>query len=329
MATFDTRLPWGMDPKYESYVTGHGYASSTPAADESGIYVYYGAAGAMAYQHDGKLKWHKSFEWRGKRCNTFNWGTGSSPVLFGELLIINADPESGDVVALDKATNREVWQVPTTAESRSSPLLMQVKDRHELVIHVNGGVRVKPREGKLAGIDPRTGKQLWECQALDNYLNPNPVAGNGVVYALGGYPGNAVAIRAGGQGDVTKSHLVWEAKHGSAVCTPVFFEDHLYWTNDASGIAYCVNAKTGTTVYEKRLEPRPDRIYASGIIADGKLYYVSREKGTYVLLAAPKYEVLAHNTFAADASVFNATPAVSRGQLLLRSDKYLYCIGRK
>jgi hypothetical protein len=92
---------------------------------------------------------------------------------------------------------------------------------------------------------------------------------------------------------------------------------------------YCVKAETGDLVYQERLQPRPGRIYASGVIADGKLYYVSRENGTFVLAAEPKYKLLAHNQIESDISVFNATPAVSRKQLLLRSDKYLYCIGQQ
>jgi outer membrane protein assembly factor BamB len=92
---------------------------------------------------------------------------------------------------------------------------------------------------------------------------------------------------------------------------------------------YCVNAKTGEVVYKERLEPRPGRIYASGVIADGKLWYVSRENGTYVLPAEPRYQLLARNTIESDDSVFNATPAISQRQLLLRSDKCLYCIGEK
>ena len=87
--------------------------------------------------------------------------------------------------------------------------------------------------------------------------------------------------------------------------------------------------QTGAVVYEERLRPHPGRLYASGVMADGKIYYISREKGAYVVAAAPRYKLLAHNTIASDDSVFNATPAISRGKLLIRSRKYLYCIGEK
>ena len=113
---------------------------------------------------------------------------------------------------------------------------------------------------------------------------------------------------------------------GDGLCT-----DHApaVFTILEDGIAYCLDARTGTVVYEERISPRPGRIYASGVLADGRIYYVSREEGTFVIDAAPRYRLLAHNQMETDKSIFNATPAISRGQLLLRSNKFLYCIGEK
>jgi outer membrane protein assembly factor BamB len=122
---------------------------------------------------------------------------------------------------------------------------------------------------------------------------------------------------------------LWEIKHGVEVGSPILHEGRLYWAHQESGIAFCVDAKTGGVVYQERLQPRPGRIYASGIIADGKLYYVSRESGAYVLAASPRFKLLSHNVIKSDSSVFNATPAISRGQLLLRSDGYLYCLDER
>jgi outer membrane protein assembly factor BamB len=139
----------------------------------------------------------------------------------------------------------------------------------------------------------------------------------------------AVAIRAGGRGNVTETHQVWSLPRGSRVSSPVYHQGYLYWVRESEGIAACVDAKTGTVVYEERLMPRPGNIYASPIIADGKLYYVSREAGTYVLPAKPEFKILAHNTLETDKSLFNGSPAISRGCILLRSDRSLYCIGEK
>ena len=136
-------------------------------------------------------------------------------------------------------------------------------------------------------------------------------------------------MRAVGSGDVTESHGVWRQKKGSNVGSPVYLDGHLYWANDGGGVVYCQNATTGEFVYEKRLEPNAGTIWSSAVLADGKLYYVSQRSGTYVVAAKPEYELLAHNTFAEDDSRTNASPAVHNGQLLLRTDRALYCIGKK
>jgi outer membrane protein assembly factor BamB len=327
----DGRILWNAarpnkmpDDHWGDFINRHGYASSTPVADASGVYVYYGTTGVGAYSHDGMLRWERSC---GKKYQ--NFGTASSPVLFGNFVIVNADIEGGGLVALDKNTGVEVWRVPTTSYARGTPLLVPFNSSQELVFHLKGSHNNNSKEGRLAAVDPRNGNKLWECQALDSYLHPSPITADGVVYAIGSYPGWTVAIRAGGRGDVTATHKRWEIKKGSTVCTPVFYEGHLYWTYEDRGIAVCVNAKTGAIVYEERLLPTPKLIYASGVIADGKLYYVSRDKGTYVLAAKSKFELLAHNAIASDTSIFNATPAVHNSRLLLRSDKFLYCVGVK
>jgi len=108
------------------------------------------------------------------------------------------------------------------------------------------------------------------------------------------------------------------------VTSPVVSDGHLYWVSDR-GIACCVKADTGDVVYRERLRGR--RFYASVVLADGKLFAVSRTNGTFVLKAGPKFKLLAHNRFADDDSVFNAGPAISGGKILIRSDRYLYCIG--
>ena len=149
-----------------------------------------------------------------------------------------------------------------------------------------------------------------------------------VAYVIGARRATAIAVRAGGRGDVTATHKLWEINKGSNVSSPVVHGGHLYWAHDSRGSVYCVDAKTGKDVYEERLNPRPGRIYASPLAADGKLYYVSRDAGVFVVAAKPEFELLAHNKIETDASIFNGSPAVADGRLLLRSDRALYCIGK-
>ena len=136
-------------------------------------------------------------------------------------------------------------------------------------------------------------------------------------------------MRAGGSGDVTATHVQWTTTRGTEICTPILHGGHLFWTNEESGIAHCLDAKTGTVAYQQRLKPTPGLIYASGILAGGRIYYVSCGKGTCVVEAAPQFRQLARNVIESDTSIFNGTPAVSDGQLFLRSDRFLYCIGKK
>jgi outer membrane protein assembly factor BamB len=308
--------PAGNDPPEHpivQFLDLHGYASSTPVADETGVYAYFGTHGVVAYAHDGKLKWEKQIGWR-----YHNWGSASSPVLFEDLVIVHADIEEGALVAFDKRTGREEWKVPTgDGDSWSTPLVVQSARGPELVFHHSVG-----EPARLEAVDPRDGTSRWHSGVLQNYLCPSPIAGDGVIYVLG-YQ-RAAAIRAGGRGEVQP---LWEIGLGSEVCTPVLHDGHLYWPSENEGIAYCVDAATGAEVYRERLEPRPGLIYASGVAGDGRIYYVSREEGTYVVPAEPRFELLAHNTIESDDSIFNGTPAISRGQLLLRSDRFLYCIG--
>jgi outer membrane protein assembly factor BamB len=299
---------------YGGFITQHGYAASTPATDGQRIYVFFGKSGLFAFDMDGKQLWKASVGTR-----THGWGSASSPVLYKELVIINAGVESGALVALNKQTGKPVWKYGGIQRSWATPALLQVNGgKTELALSV---------PGKIVGIDPDNGKELWHCDGIHDYICPSVVARDGIVYAIGGRQHKALAVRAGGRGDVTKTHRLWEQYVGSNVSSPVLVGSYLYWVSD-SGVAYCLKAATGEMIYGERLQGA-DRVYASAVAADGKLYVVTREKGTFVLAARPKFEVLAHNTFRSDESIFNGSPAVTGGQLLLRSDQFLYCIGKK
>ena len=159
---------------------------------------------------------------------------------------------------------------------------------------------------------------------------PTPLARDGIVYAIGGRnPQNGLAIRAGGRGDVTGSHVVWKINKGSNVPSPVLHDGHLYFAHENLGVVYCANAKTGEMVYEERLNPNPGQIYASPVLADGKLYYLGRQGRMVVVAAQPKFGVLADNTLENNRGVFNATPTFDGNRLLLRSNHALYCLAAK
>jgi outer membrane protein assembly factor BamB len=138
-----------------------------------------------------------------------------------------------------------------------------------------------------------------------------------------------MAIKAGGKGDVTQTRLLWDLpKKNSKVPTPLYLDGYVYWV-DQRGIAFCVDAKKGQLVYEEKMELKGsgEKVYGSIVAGDGKLYGVSRQGGAFVIAVGPQFKLLAQNDLG-DESVSNATPVIDRSQLLLRSDKFLYCIGK-
>jgi outer membrane protein assembly factor BamB len=147
------------------------------------------------------------------------------------------------------------------------------------------------------------------------------------VYCLGGRPGGSLAIRTGGRGDVTDSHRLWTSRKGGNVSSPVFFGDHLYWMHDNLGIAFCASLETGALEYEQRLEGA-GMVYASPVLVGDRIYYLTREGRAFVVRAAPRFELLATGDLR-DGTVFNASPAVAGGRRYVRSDGWLYCIGKK
>ncbi len=299
----------------ERRIRDHGYAGGTPAADAERIYAFFGKSGVFAFDHDGKQLWHANVG-----DKTHGWGSGTSPVLHKDLVFINAAVESESLFALDRSTGDIRWRAGGIRESWNTPVVIKAKSgREELIVAV---------KGKILAFNPDTGSQLWSCDTdITWYMVPSIVAHDGVVYALGGRSGvAALAVRAGGTGDVTATHRLWTSYKGSNVCSPVFLDGHLYYAHEQRGIACCARADTGEIVYEERLD-RAGQIYASTLLADGRIYFLTRDGKTFVLAAKPEFQQLSVNDLN-DRSIFNASPAVIGNRLLIRSDKYLYCIGK-
>lgn len=299
----------------ENKIRDHGFAANTPAVDADRIYVFYGKTGVFAFDHSGKQLWQTDL---GDRTN--GWGTAASPVLYRDFVLINASVESGSLYALDRATGKEVWNASGIKESWNTPVLVNADaGREELIV---------ARQGNVLAFNPLTGKEYWSCKTdIGWYMVPSVVAADGVVYCLGGRSGvAALAVRCGGDGDVTKTHRLWTSTKGSNVSSPVYHEKHLYWMHESRGTAFCAVAATGEIVYEQRLE-RAGQVYSSALLAEGRVYYLTRDGKMFVIAAKPQFEQLAVNDLS-DRSVFNGSPAVAGKNLLVRSDKFLYCISK-
>ncbi len=316
--TIDAVLP--EDPYDGIGVPAHGYASSTPISDGKNVFVFFGKTGALAFDENGEQLWQTSV---GIESDPRRWGSASSPILYKNLLIVPAAAESEALIALDKKTGKEVWRQEASglANSWSTPILVEVNNgRTDLVIGVTQ---------EIWGLNPKTGKLRWYCEgAKSNSFCSSLVADGGIVYAVEGRSGVSIAVRAGGQGDVTKSHVVWTGRDSSRFGSPIVRNGRIFTV--ANGVASVTDAKTGERISRTRLEGSgagSGQDYGSPILADGKLYYVRQSGEMFVLQADDKLEQLAHNRVINGGSeLFNATPAATDGRLFVRSDEHLYCI---
>jgi len=312
------RILWTKDFKPllpESHFTGahntqHGYSSSTIASDGERLYVFFGKSGVYSLDLDGNEIWRQSVG-----TGTSGWGSSNSPVLYKDLVIVNASIESQALVSLDKATGKEVWRTKGIRESWNTPVLVDVPGGPtELVLNESSAV---------IGFDPASGKELWRVDGFSGYVCPSVVANKDIVYVV---RGGVLAIKAGGRGDVKDSHVLWRTGGNSVVSSPVYYDSRLYWSHDG---VECLDATTGKRI--DRLRPSKDgNFYASPLAADGKVYCVTRFGGAYVIEAGgPKLRELAHNEFDDDKSCANAGAIAHNGQLLMRTDQYIYCIGKR
>jgi outer membrane protein assembly factor BamB len=311
----------------------HSYASSTPVTDGKTVYAFFGKSGVHAFDLEGKKLWSADVG-----SSTHMWGSASSPVLHENLLIVNAAIESKSLIALDKNTGKEVWRKGGLGTSWASPIVVKNKEgKHEVILNV---------PGKIMAHDVETGKELWTCQGVvgagggggggfggggfggGSYTASTPVARDGIVYVIGGggpTPATAIAVKTGGKGDVSKTHVLWRAKAGATNCSPVLVAEHLCWVD---GTLTCLKLSDGSVAMKERLYDGKNE-YVSAVAVGDKVYALTRYSGLFVVSAGAKYERSTPLNFKGDDSVFNASPAVSDGRLYLRSNEYLYCLGKK
>ena len=298
------------DP-YRGMLREHGYASQTPVTDGQRVYVVFGKSGVLAFDLNGKQLWQSSV---GNSTDQKRWGAAASPALYKDLVFVNAWDESKALYAFDARTGREVWKKDTSGTGLAFTTLVVAErsdGRAELIASL---------PSQVWGLDPQTGQQLWFARTgVNDDMIPTPVVHNGVAYIHGGGPRQhgSLAIRIGGDGDVTDTHVLWSSKHVASPPSPVIVDGLMYWA-DAYGTTCCMDIQTGTLRYREKL-PITGRfaIYASAVAAEGRVYIVTRKDGTFVLAARPEFKIIAHNHLASDSSHFNGSPAISNRRLFL------------
>jgi outer membrane protein assembly factor BamB len=309
----------------------HNMSSPSPVTDGRAVYVMTGTGILKAFDFNGKELWTRDIQ---KEYGSFglNWGYSSSPLLFEDSLFVQVlhgmktdDPSY--VMRIDKKNGKTLWKVdrPTNAirespDSYTTPALLRYGKTTEIVI--TGGDCV-------TGHDPANGKELWRANGLNPDNNPfyrivaSPIIFNEIIYV----PTRVkplLALRAGGRGDITSSHVLWSTVNGPDVPTPVTDGRYFYIIND-KGIVWCLDAKTGAEVYgQQRL--KPGTYSGSPVLADGKIYVTDEDGLTTVIAAGPKFEVLSENPL---GEYCLSSPAISDGRIYIRTSGHLYAIGKK
>ncbi|QQS45869.1 MAG: PQQ-binding-like beta-propeller repeat protein [Acidobacteriota bacterium] len=303
---------------HEGYHRTYGsFASNSPITDGKYLYASFGSRGIYCYDLNGKLIWQK--ELGVKLRMRLQFGEGSAPLLHDNLLIHTFDQEADSfVLALDKRTGREVWRsARDEASSWSMPYVVDAGGKKQIIISASNKVRA---------YDPADGKVIWECAGLGTNVIPTPIQFKNSVIVMSGHRNpKLMAIRLGGQNDLTDSDAVlWSHTRGTAYTPSPVLHDNKYYTLSDNGTLSCYNAETGEPYYQQQRLLPPDSFKASPIGADGKLYVASESGVVSVIRMGEKFEVLATNTL--EDQMFVSSPVALDGDLYLRSKSHLFCI---
>ncbi len=294
------------------------HASATPASDGEHVYVVFINSGALrvtSLDLDGNIVWQR-------KAGPFEseHGYGSSPVLYGSLLITNGDNMTGCfVAALDRETGDVKWRTVRETSGRhgsyATPTVVDLAGKPQLILTGMSGV---------CSYDPATGKLIWTCRGPAEVTASCVACSDRLVFASGGYPEKEIlAIRADGSGDVTDTHVVWRESTGVAyVPTPVYHDGRLYMVSDG-GVATCFDAEDGRQHWRGRLN---GNFSASPILADGRFYVTNEDGRTYVLRDGDKLDIVAENQMSSGGF---ASPVICGRHIFLRTRDELYCFGEE
>ena len=292
----------------------NGPASATPTTDGERVYVSMGSRGLVALDLDGNILWHTEVG----RIDNYH-GPAGSPLLHGDRLFIYQDQQpAGFVAAYDTATGDEVWRTAREATvGWGTPVLIRAGGREELVVSSSRTVN---------SYDPATGAELWRCEGNNFEVIPTPVVEAGLVFCTSGRAGPTLAIRPGGSGNVTDSHLAWTTARGSPfVPSPLAIDGRLYTINDMASIVTAFRAATGEVLWQGRLgRAVREGFSASPIYVDGKVFFTNDDGTTFVLRAGDEFDLLHTNDIGARTL---ASPALVDGYWYMRTEDALLAVG--
>jgi outer membrane protein assembly factor BamB len=306
-------------------------ASSTPVTDGRRVIAVFGSAGVMiAWDYAGKELWRVSLGTLDSGWffdPAFQWGHSSSPIIYRNAVILQADVQKGSYIAAwDVATGKPMWKTERADEISTwgTPTIARAADGRDVLV-TNGT--------KIRGYDPASGKQLWTLGPNSEITIGTPVAGNGLVYVTGGYPPvrPIYAIRPGAEGDISlqkgqesNQSIAWSnMTEGTYIPTPLLYDGYLFTLN-INGVLSAYDPQTGTRAFRGRVGTG-GAFSASPIGADGRLYIASEDGEVYVIAATPDMKQIAKNDM---KEVIMATPAISDGLIVIRTMGHLYGVGQ-
>jgi outer membrane protein assembly factor BamB len=294
-------------------------ASATPTTDGRLVYTSFGTHGLAAFDFNGKLVWHQKL---GELRNYH--GSAGSPVLYRDRLFIYQDHGGSDsigsfVAAFDAKTGAVIWKKDRAARvGWGTPVIITTGARDELIVN---------SQRQVDAYDPASGTELWSARGMSMEVIPTPVVGHGLVFCSSGRQGPTLAIRPGGSGDVTDTHVAWSSPKGSPfVPSAIVHGELLYMINDIQSILTVVEAKTGETVYQARLgEPIKEGFSSSPVAVGDKLFFTNDQGQTFVVQAGREFRLLHTNELKAQVL---ASPALVDGTWYWRTDRELLAIGK-
>ncbi len=293
----------------------NGHASATPSTDGKLIYAFFGSRGLAAFDFNGKLVWHQDL---GDVDNYH--GSAGSPLLYKNRIVVYQDFDGASfIAAFDATTGKQIWRTPRRASvGWGTPVAVRVDTRDEIVVSSQSAV---------TAYDPDTGRELWVCDGNSFEVIPTPVVGHGLVFASSGRVGPTLAIRPGGRGNVTRTHLAWASPRGSPfVPSPVLSGSQLYMVNDMASVVTSFEAATGKVLWQGRLGvAQREGFSASPVAVGGKIFFTNDQGETFVLRDGPSFELLRTNHLGESTL---ASPALVDGRWYIRTDRSLFAIGK-
>lgn len=311
---------WTGDP--EPTHNMNGWASATCVTDGERVYAFFGKGGGLfCYSVDGEQLWNKPLgEFSGP------WGTAACPVLFRDFVIQNCDADTNAfIAAFDKQTGNEVWRTKREdARGWSTPIVIKAAGRDELVVNGHSGVRA---------YDPMSGQELWYCKGFAGRGTPTVTLAGDLLHVVCGLKGDTYAVRPGGSGNVTKTHMVWHQPRRTSrdLPAPIVIGQRSLVMDMRRATLTAHDIATGEEAWQQRVADAAvtGQFCATPVAWNGVAFFVAESGQTFGIRPGATMEIVSVNEVnPAKSEIFRSSPTPDNGQILLRSSNRLYCIGK-